>query len=76
MSIAVILPKIGFAMQEATISEWLVADGSAVSEGDPIFAMESEKSVQEVEAPASGTIKFLCEVGETYRVGATVAEIH
>jgi pyruvate/2-oxoglutarate dehydrogenase complex dihydrolipoamide acyltransferase (E2) component len=69
------MPKIGFAMQDGTISEWLVADGSAVSEGDPIFAMESEKSVQEVESPATGTIRFIGEVGETYPVGTAVAEI-
>lgn len=75
MAVTVIIPKIGFAMQDATISEWLVADGSTVSEGDPIFAMESEKSVQEVESPAAGTIRFIGEVGETYPVGTVVAEI-
>lgn len=75
MSFDVVIPKIGFAMQDATIAEWLVADGSTVQEGDPIFAMESEKSVQEVESPANGTIRFIGEVGETYPVGTTVAEI-
>lgn len=75
MAISVVIPKIGFAMQDATIAEWLVADGSAVSEGDPIFAMESEKSVQEVGSPATGKIRFIGKVGETYPVGTSVAEI-
>jgi pyruvate/2-oxoglutarate dehydrogenase complex dihydrolipoamide acyltransferase (E2) component len=70
-----VIPKIGFAMQEGTLVEWLVADGSEVREGDVIFAMESEKSVQEVEAPAGGTIRQLGQIGETYKVGTRVAEI-
>jgi pyruvate/2-oxoglutarate dehydrogenase complex dihydrolipoamide acyltransferase (E2) component len=75
MSIPVVLPKLGFAMLEGTIAEWLVADGAIVSEGDIIYAMESEKSVQEVESPASGAIRILGVEGETYPVGTVVAEI-
>jgi len=75
MTIAVIIPKLGFAMQEGTIAEWLVPDGSVVKQGDRIYAMESEKSVQEVEAPADGTIRIIAQVGETHPVGTVVAEI-
>jgi pyruvate/2-oxoglutarate dehydrogenase complex dihydrolipoamide acyltransferase (E2) component len=75
MATPVVIPKIGFAMLEGTITEWLVPDGSMVRQGDAIYAMESEKSVQEVEAPANGTIRFLAEVGETYKVGTVIAEI-
>ena len=75
MPTPVVIPKIGFAMQEGTISEWLVAEGSEVRQGDPIFAMESEKSVQEVEAPATGTIRFIGTLGERYKVGTMIAEI-
>jgi pyruvate/2-oxoglutarate dehydrogenase complex dihydrolipoamide acyltransferase (E2) component len=75
MATPVVIPKIGFAMLEGTITEWLVPDGSTVRQGDAIYAMESEKSVQEVEAPANGTIRFLGEVGETYKVGTMIAEI-
>ncbi len=75
MSIEVILPKIGFAMNDAVLSEWLVADGAAVNEGTPLYSIESEKSTQEIEAPASGTLKILKPVGETYDVGTVLAEI-
>jgi pyruvate/2-oxoglutarate dehydrogenase complex dihydrolipoamide acyltransferase (E2) component len=75
MTTPVIIPKIGFAMQEATIVEWLVADGSTVKQGDCIYAMESDKSVQEVEAPEGGMIRILGQVGETYPVGTVVAHI-
>lgn len=75
MSIQVILPKIGFSMNEGVLAEWLVEDGAVVSEGQPIYALESDKSTNEVESPASGTIRLLGQVGETYEVGSILAEI-
>jgi pyruvate/2-oxoglutarate dehydrogenase complex dihydrolipoamide acyltransferase (E2) component len=75
MSTEVLFPKIGFSMSEGTLSEWLVADGTAVRAGQPIYSLESEKSVQEVEAPAAGTLKIIGVAGEVYPVGALVARI-
>ena len=75
MSTEVLLPKIGFAMNDAVLSQWLVADGAAVTVGQPLYSIESDKSVQEIEAPASGTLKILAAIGETYLVGTVLAEI-
>lgn len=75
MSTQVLLPKIGFSMNEGTLSEWLVADGETITEGQLLYALESDKSVQEVEAPASGTLKILAKAGEVYEVGTVLAEI-
>jgi pyruvate/2-oxoglutarate dehydrogenase complex dihydrolipoamide acyltransferase (E2) component len=75
MSTEVLLPKIGFAMNEATLSQWLVADGAQVAAGQPLYSLESEKAVEEIESPASGTLKIMATVGETYSVGAVLAEI-
>jgi len=75
MSTDVLFPRIGFSMSEGTLSEWLVPDGAAVTEGQPIYSLESEKSIQEVEAPVSGTLKIIAKPGEVYQVGAVVAEI-
>jgi pyruvate/2-oxoglutarate dehydrogenase complex dihydrolipoamide acyltransferase (E2) component len=75
MAIEVLLPKIGFSMNEGVLSEWLVADGAQVSEGQPLFSVESDKSVNEIESPAAGTLKILKEVGETYTVGTVLAVI-
>nr|WP_282582573.1 lipoyl domain-containing protein [Pseudomonas umsongensis] len=69
------MPKIGFSMNEGTLSEWLVADGEAVAVGQPIYALESDKSVQEIEADTAGTIKIIAQAGEVYEVGAVLAEI-
>jgi pyruvate/2-oxoglutarate dehydrogenase complex dihydrolipoamide acyltransferase (E2) component len=71
----VLLPKIGFSMNEAILAEWMVADGAAVTEGQALYAIESDKSTQEIESPASGTLKIIALVGEVYPVGAVLAEI-
>ncbi|ABQ67208.1 biotin/lipoyl-containing protein [Rhizorhabdus wittichii] len=75
MTTQVLLPKLGFSMSEGELSEWLVPDGAMVTEGQPLYALESEKSTQEVEAPASGRLRIIAAVGETYEVGAVLAEI-
>jgi pyruvate/2-oxoglutarate dehydrogenase complex dihydrolipoamide acyltransferase (E2) component len=75
MSTEVLLPKIGFAMNDAVLSQWLIDDGAQVSAGQPLYSIESDKSVQEIESPASGTLRILAAVGETYAVGTVLAEI-
>ena len=76
MSTEVLLPKIGFSMNEGMLTRWLVEDGATVTQGQPLYELESEKSVQEVEAPASGTLKIVVDaVGETYPVGTVLGHI-
>ena len=75
MATEVLLPKLGFAMNDGKLTEWLVADGGAVEAGQPLFNLESEKSVQEVESPATGTLKILKPVDETYDVGTVLGVI-
>ena len=75
MTTPVLLPKIGFSMNEGQIAEWLAQDGEAVTEGEPLYSIESDKSVTEIEAPASGILRILKQPGETYEVGTVLAEI-
>ena len=70
-----LLPKLGFAMDEAKLDEWLVENGASVVEGQPLFTLESDKSVQEIEAPASGVLRIVAVPGETYPVGTILGEI-
>jgi pyruvate/2-oxoglutarate dehydrogenase complex dihydrolipoamide acyltransferase (E2) component len=37
--------------------------------------LESEKSVEEIEAPAAGTLKIIKKAGESYAVGTVIGEI-
>ncbi|EEA01810.1 biotin/lipoyl attachment domain-containing protein [Burkholderia sp. H160] len=75
MSIPILLPKIGFSMNEGTLVEWLVTDGAVVKQGDPIYALESEKAINDIEAPASGLLKIQASAGESYEVGTVLGEI-
>ena len=75
MATDIILPKIGFSMTEGVLAEWLAQDGATVNEGDPLYAIESDKSTNEVEAPASGTLKIVGAPGETYQVGDIIGSI-
>jgi pyruvate/2-oxoglutarate dehydrogenase complex dihydrolipoamide acyltransferase (E2) component len=64
MAVEVLLPKIGFSMEEGAVAEWLYADGATVTEGETLFLLESDKSTSEVEAPASGVLRILIGAGE------------
>jgi pyruvate/2-oxoglutarate dehydrogenase complex dihydrolipoamide acyltransferase (E2) component len=75
MAIEIILPKIGFSMTEGTLVEWMVEDGAAVTVGSPLYALESEKSTNEVEAPVSGILRILKPADETYEVGTLLGMI-
>ena len=75
MATEVLLPKLGFSMNEGILAEWLVTDGGQAVEGEPLYALESEKSTQEVESPATGTLTIIGTIGETYQVGDVIATI-
>lgn len=69
------MPKGAVSMQEGTIVEWKVANGDAISVGQPIYDVETEKTTIEVESPFAGVITILEEAGSTLKVGHPIAEI-
>jgi pyruvate/2-oxoglutarate dehydrogenase complex dihydrolipoamide acyltransferase (E2) component len=75
MAVEILLPKIGFSMSEGQVAEWLAKDGDAVSEGQPLFSLEADKSTNEVESPASGTLRIVIPTGETHEVGTVLGYI-
>jgi pyruvate/2-oxoglutarate dehydrogenase complex dihydrolipoamide acyltransferase (E2) component len=75
VSTEVLLPKLGFSMVDGIVSEWLVADGGMIEMGKPLFILESDKSSQDIESPASGRLKIMATAGETYLVGSVLAII-
>lgn len=75
MATEVLLPKLGFSMNEGELSEWLVGDGEQVIEGQPLFSLEADKSTNEIDSPGTGTLRILKGPGETYQVGTVLAVI-
>jgi pyruvate/2-oxoglutarate dehydrogenase complex dihydrolipoamide acyltransferase (E2) component len=75
MTIEIRLPRLGTAMTEGTLTTWLVEEGDEVSEGTPLYEIETDKVETEVPAPSSGVIRLLAQPGETYQVGTLLAVI-
>jgi pyruvate dehydrogenase E2 component (dihydrolipoyllysine-residue acetyltransferase) len=56
MATPVEVPKLGNTVEECLIGKWLKQKGDAVSEGDVIAEIETDKATFEVTAPVSGTL--------------------
>ena len=69
------IPKAAVSMQTGSIGKWLVEDGTRVSEGQLIYELEIEKTMVEVEAPASGVLRQKAAIGEEFAVGVVIGEI-
>ena len=68
------MPKWGIEMQRGTITGWHVKPGSVVTKGDTLLDVETDKIVNAVEAPVSGTLRHIvAEDGATEDVGALIA---
>lgn len=71
----VLMPQIGMTMTEGTINEWKVNDGAHVEKGEIIMEIETEKLTNDIESPATGTIKIIVPAGEDAKCGEEIAEI-
>jgi len=72
MAIEIIVPRLGWSMEEGIFTEWLKQDGEFVAEGDMLFVLEGDKASQEVESFDRGILRIAPEgpqPGETVTVG-------
>ncbi|MGK5510291.1 dihydrolipoamide acetyltransferase family protein [Brevibacillus formosus] len=56
MAVEVLMPKMGMAMKEGTVSHWNKQVGDLVSKGEVIASISSEKIEADLEAPADGVL--------------------
>jgi 2-oxoglutarate dehydrogenase E2 component (dihydrolipoamide succinyltransferase) len=56
MRIEVVVPQIGEAVSELLLTRWLKRAGDAITAGDVLFEIDSDKAIVEVEAFADGTL--------------------
>ncbi len=74
MSENIILPKWGLTMEEGTVTAWRKQEGDAVSEGEALADVETDKINNELPSPISGIVaRILVPVGEAVPVGTTLA---
>lgn len=76
MAFQVVMPRLGWNMEEGAIASWRKRDGDRVEEGEVLFEVESDKAVQEVEALESGILRIpkgSPEIGDAVPVGTVLA---
>jgi pyruvate dehydrogenase E2 component (dihydrolipoamide acetyltransferase) len=76
VAVEVVMPKFGLTMIEGTIQKWFKAEGETINAGEPLFEVETEKVLYEVEAPTTGTVaRLLYPLEAVVAVGLPVAVI-
>jgi len=72
----VIMPALGMAQETGTLVRWLKAPGDAVTKGEPLMEVETDKATVEVESPMSGILaNVTAQPGDVIPVGKTIALI-
>lgn len=72
----VIMPKMGDAMEEGILLEWLKKDGDKVKSGEVIGTIQTDKATLELESPSTGVLSgVIAKEGETLPVGKPLAAI-
>lgn len=74
MSVKIVMPRLSDSMEEGTITQWLVAEGDEVAEGQPLVEVETDKATVTYEAETAGTVaRIAVAAGESARIGETIA---
>jgi pyruvate dehydrogenase E2 component (dihydrolipoyllysine-residue acetyltransferase) len=75
MASEVKLPRLGQGMESGTIVRWLKTEGDAVSKGEPLYELDTDKVTQEVEAESDGVLLKIVVADGEVDVGTTVGII-
>src|SRR5579872_5922842 len=76
MAIEIVVPRLGWSMDEGTFGEWLKRDGEFVERGQALFVLEGEKSAQDIESFDAGILRIppgAPQPGDTVKVGQVLA---
>ena len=76
MAKVIVMPKMGEAMEEGQITEWLVREGDKVAKNQSLFELMTDKTTMEFPCPEDATVlKIMGEVEEDYPCGTPIAII-
>jgi len=71
--IPITIPKWGIEMERGTISQWRVSPGEAVTKGDELVDIETDKIVNSFEASSDGVlVRIIADEGDELEVGALI----
>ena len=70
------LPDVGEGIHEGEIVNWLVKEGDAVKEDQPLVEIMTDKATVEITSPRTGTIlKLMGNAGDVVHVGAPLVSL-
>jgi pyruvate dehydrogenase E2 component (dihydrolipoamide acetyltransferase) len=78
MAVEIIVPRLGWSMEEGAFVAWLKQDGEPVHPGDPLFRIEGDKAVQDIESIDSGVLRIAAngpKPGDPIRVGVVLGHL-
>ncbi|PKB72900.1 MAG: hypothetical protein BZY75_04620 [SAR202 cluster bacterium Io17-Chloro-G7] len=76
MATSIVMPQMGYDMQEGTVLKWHKKEGDEVARGDIIAEIETDKATVEYEAFTSGVLRKIIAVeGVVIPVGDLIAVI-
>lgn len=76
MAVDVIMPAMGATQEMGRLVRWFKQEGDSVAKGEILMEVETDKSVVEVEAPASGILTCVTATpDDDIPVGQTIAHI-
>jgi pyruvate dehydrogenase E2 component (dihydrolipoamide acetyltransferase) len=74
--VSVRIPQLGEGLQEARLVEFLKNPGDEIKRDDPIYVMETDKAVTEVESPFAGKlVEWVAEVNAVLPIGTEIAKM-
>lgn len=71
MAEIIIMPKLGFNMNEGKLVQWYKSEGEEITKGEPLFSVETDKTNMDIEATSDGVVKKLL-IGEGDQIPVTL----
>src|SRR5579872_6698157 len=76
MAVEIVMPRVDMDMATGRMGRWHAAEGERVEKGETLFEIETDKAAMEVDAPASGVLKFVAaSEGDVLPVGTCIGWI-
>jgi pimeloyl-ACP methyl ester carboxylesterase len=76
MAVEIVMPRVDMDMSSGRMGRWHAAEGAHVVKGATLFEIETDKAAMEVDAPATGVLKFVAaSEGDVLPVGACIGWI-
>ena len=76
MAVEIVMPRVDMDMTSGRMGRWHAAEGAHVEKGETLFEIETDKAAMQVDAPASGVLKFVAaSEGDVLPVGACIGWI-